>query len=958
MNEREILKGKTLYKNGLEVVQPEFTDAKLQEDLKFLSALDKSFSEIEGQDYACQAVKEYLFGNLRKANKDGPAAVLLFVGPPAVGKTLLAKKIAEALGRPFERFDMSSYSDREATFSLFGLNRSYRAAEPGRLTKFLKEHPVSVLLFDEIEKAHATVHNNLLQMLERGCVRDLFYERDFSVRDCILIFTSNMGSNVYNTGNPYNLSVTPIATVIKALEEERSPITLEPYFPRELVSRFASGKIIVFNRLRPEVLHRIAVRHIEAWCRYYYTEYNISCRLDADVLADIILFSQGGNADVRMVVRAVQELFLKNFERVVRTVNDMGGGGKICGIRYNIELASAAANAAEILGDNGLERILVFGESIACGIPKKDDAHTEIITVNESLSCCAIKKLDPAIALIGVDKKNESRAKDLFDALIAVGVPTYVYTGKDAVPLIYFAENGAVDCYAPGMKTRDFRNWLSGVVRVINFIRVTEKLFRTNKIISYVTSYTYKKRTCVAEVTLSGFTLQIAYGNGESTLFAGAASIPDVTFETIIGADEAKREFEPVIRQLKNYASYKRNGIRIPRGIILDGPPGCGKTTLAKAVANAAELPFISLNATEFLSKWVGEGERKIRDIFAAARRYAPSIIFIDEIDCIVKDRTGSAAISAHTDSLTNALLSELDGFSTENSAPVFVIAATNFDVQASETKLDKAFLRRFDKKIHIDLPKEADRERYLSRELGKFDFCAVSQRTIENIAKRSVGWSLADLELVVQNAVRHSESDGNFSLTDQILEEAFASFAGGGRKIYDEQVIRKTAYHEAGHAVVAALLGLKPAYVTIAARNGYGGYVQYGEEDKFDLSREECLNRICAAMAGRAGEVCFYGDGGVTTGAGGDIRAATEMARRMVCSYGMERDMLCYIERDETAEKADVGMRVQEILAEQYERALRLVRDNTCKVEAVAKALLERESLTDRELSEILSDR
>ncbi len=955
MAEEEIAKGGRVYKNACEARQPDYTDIKLKEDLALLSALNDGFSDIEGQDYACNVVKEQLFGTLRRKNESGPLAIFLFAGPPAVGKTFMAQKIAEALGRPFERFDMSGYSDREAVISLFGLNKSYKAAEPGRFTTYVKEHPVSVIVLDEIEKAHITVCNNMLQVLDKGAVRDLFYEQDFSVRDCILIFTTNVGTNAYDSGDPYNLSATPVPTIIKALEEERSPHTGEPYFSRELVSRFASGKIIVFNRLRPEVLHRIAVRHINKICRYYYDEYGICSKIDADAVADIILYSQGGNADVRSVVRAVKEFFSKNFERVAEMVSASGCGGRICAVRYKIARSFATSETADMLGGKE-SRVLSFGVSVKGAVPKAKSTFISETAVDESLSVHDIKRLDPAMAVVGITDKNAAKAKELFDNLVAAGIPAYVYTKDKNIPLAYYAENGAVDCFAPHTRL-SFNEWLNGAARGVELSRIAERLFRTNKVIIFSASYKYSKRTCVAEVTLSDFAMRIAFCGGESSLFEGKAAIPDVTFDDIIGADEAKRELMPVIRQLKNYKDYRRNGIRIPRGIILDGLPGSGKTSVAKAVANAADLPFISLNATEFLSKWVGEGERRVRDVFAAARRYAPAIIFIDEIDCIAKDRMGRAAELAHTEGLTNAFLSQLDGFDSGNGAPVFVIAATNFDTRGADTLLDKALLRRFDKKIHIGLPKACDREKFIARELSKYDFSAVSKAVISGIAGRSVGWSLADLNLVIQNAVRHSESDGAFMLTDCVLEEAFASFNAGDRKVYDEQTVRKTAYHEAGHAVAAMLFGLKPAYTTIVSRGDYGGYMQYGEEDKPDLSREECLSRICVAMAGRAAEVCFYGDGGVTSGAGGDMRSATDMAVRMVCVYGMEEDMLCCIEQSKATENAAVRKRVQDILAEQYGRALQLVRDNADKVDAVAKALVERESLTEGELSALISD-
>ena len=954
MAKKQVTKGKGLYRNGLSLPQPEYTEAKLKDDMALLEALNAAFAGVEGQDYACRAVKEQLFGISGRANGSGPAALFLFAGPPAVGKTMLAQKIGEALGRPFERFDMSGYSDKEAPISLFGLNESYKAAAPGRFTRYIKEHPVSVILLDEIEKAHVTVRNNILQMLDRGTVYDLYYEKEFSVRDCILIFTSNVGADAYNTGDKYNLSTTPVSTVIKALEDGKDPATGEPYFSRELVSRFASGRVIVFNRLRPEVLHRIAVRQLDELAASYLKEYNISVQFDRDILADVLIFSQGGDADARSVIRAVKEFFGKNFERIAEEAGSAGCGGRICSIRYKTDFSSAAEGAAEVLAEDGTARVFTYGGSIAGSLPAKLKKRAEIVCARGGEDVHFIKKLDPAIALLGVTSKNGAEAKRLFGELAAAGVPAYVYT-KEGVPLTYYAENGAVDCFTP-RRAIDFGEWLAGAVRGINMSKAAARLFRSNKVITFSASYKYSARTCAAEVTLHGFDTRIAYGGGEQSLFAGRGAIPDVTFDSIIGAEEAKRELLPIIRQLKDYHKYKSAGIRIPRGIILDGPPGCGKTTIAKAVANAARMPFIAVAASEFLSKWVGEGENKLREMFAAARRYAPSTIFIDEIDCIAADRMSGAGDARHTDGLTNALLAELDGFGTQDAAPVFVIAATNFDTHGENTRLDRAFLRRFDKKIHISMPTAAERERFILRELAKYDFCSVSSGMAASMAVRSVGWSLADLDLVIQNAVRHSESGGEFSLTDGVLEEAFSSFNAGDKKVYDESTVRKTAYHEAGHAVAAVLLGMQPSFTTIAARGNYGGYMQYSDEDKFDLSRRECLNRICVAMAGRASEVCFYGEDGVTTGAGGDMRSATDMAVRMICSYGMEEDMLFFIEGGKAAEDAAVRRRVRDMLVEQYGRALQLIRENADKADAVAKALISRESLTGEELTKIIS--
>lgn len=947
-----------VYKNALAYGQPDYTSTKLKDDIDRMGSLGRCLSEVLGQGYACLSIKEHLFGLFNRPNKNGPAATFLFAGYPGTGKTFTAQKMAEALGLPFERFDMTGYSDKEAaSFNLFGLNKSYRSAEPGRLTQFIKKHPVCVILFDEIEKCHSIVRNNMLQMFDKGVVRDMYYEEEYSVRDCIFVFTTNAGRNAYDTkGNPYNISSVPIPTIIKALEEEINPITGEHSFSKELVSRFVSGKIVVFNKLRPEALHRIAVNHMQEICGFNYHEYNIGCRLDEDTLANIILLSQGGDADVRSVIRATKEFFSKNLQRAVEVIHDSGNdGARICGLRYHIDVSNATPEVAELFNDNIKVRILVFGKKTYKSIPKYIRNEAEIFCTEEPMSIRDIRIHDPAIAIVGVTSDNSFKAKELFANLIELGIAVYVFTNDKNIQLKDYLEHGATDCFNPHGYV-SFSSWVGHAYRGIELGRATKKLFRSNKVLTYTTYYKYSKRTCIVDVTLSDFKTQIAFSGGESDIFKGKAAIPDVRFDSIVGLGVVKDELKPIINQLKRYTEYRRNGIRIPRGIILDGPPGTGKTTIAKAFAAEARLPFIAINATEVLSKWVGEGEKKIQDIFAAARKYAPAVFFIDEVDGITKDRMGDAAECSHTEGLTNALLSQLDGFDSDNAPPVFLIAATNFDT-GDGSKLDKAVLRRFDVKIHVGFPDATDREKFISRELFRYDFSDVSEAKIANIAKRSIGWSLSDLNLVIQNAIRHSESENGFALTDEVLEEAFASFNAGERKIYSEQSVCKTAYHEAGHAVVACVLGLNPAFTTIVARNTFGGYMQYSESDKLDMSRQECLNRICVALSGRATEVRYYGDDGITTGASSDIRSATELATRMVCYFGMQEDMLLFINSGKATQNAAVEERVRGILTEQYERAKCLVGDNAGKIEKVACALIQRESLTDTELDDIMKE-
>jgi ATP-dependent Zn protease len=391
--------------------------------------------------------------------------------------------------------------------------------------------------------------------------------------------------------------------------------------------------------------------------------------------------------------------------------------------------------------------------------------------------------------------------------------------------------------------------------------------------------------------------------------------------------------------------------------VLLEGEPGTGKTMLAKAFASELGLPFIQKNATEFLVKWVGDGAKSIRELFATARRYSPCVIFIDEIDVIAKSRTDNPSDHHHTQDLTNAFLSELDGFADNKGAPVFVVCATNFSTKKGDSALDAAFLRRFDKKVYVDLPNKEEREKFLKNALSKISGSTVTDEKIHLVSKRSVGWSLADLNLVVQNAVRRYEDEkGVLGVDDEYFNDEFENFSDGERKKTKPEDLRKTAIHEAGHAVVAKALGIPSVYTTIISRGNYGGYVYFADEEKTGYTRDELLNKICMAMAGRASEVLEFGAAGINTGASGDIKTASSIARNMICSYGMVEDCFLFFDTKNGREPDFVAEKAQAILKEQYARATELLKNNKSKVNKVAEALLDKNSLSEEELDQLLA--
>ena len=958
MNEIERVKTRRVFGNAVSGDFTEYTDYKLREDYRLMTELDRYLGKVEGQAYACQQVKEYLFGHLRRRNVKGPAGLLVFAGPPAVGKTFMAEQIAKALHRPFDRYDMSGYAEKESLDSLCGTHPSYKSASAGRLTRFLYDHPVSVIQLDEIEKAYSLVHNLLLQLLENGTIRDLYMDKEISARDAIIIITTNVGKEIYDRGNgQYDFSRTPLGTIVKAFENECSPLTGTPYFSQAIVSRLASGRMIMFNKLRPEVLHRIAVNAVRDQIESYREQYRLTVCADVHRLADTIILSQGA-ADIRTVLRAVKEFFERNFTRMVQRFHEETGTFLFRQINCRLDFSDISPEAAKIYFHRSKARLLVYG--VAEGdLPAVDD-RTEVICLDGNADLCKLRYHDGSAAVINIGDGGDAFAPKLFQALVDLGLPVYVCS-RGRLPdsaFLFYTDHGAVDCFSLSEDGDGMQKWFRGIMDGMSLSYMTQTLFRSNQAVRYEVSFRAAERPGEIDLIISGIDLQTAFEGREQSLFLEGKAVPDVSFEDVIGAEGAKKEFIPIIRQLKDVKRYIREGMEIPRGIILDGDPGTGKTMLAKAVAHEAGLPFIQKNATEFLRKWVGEGAGVIRETFAVARKYAPCIIFIDEIDAIAKSRLGEIAKLQHTDNLVDAFLSEMDGFAHDDRAPVFLIAATNYSTQSGATDLDEAFLRRFDKKIHIDLPDLAQRELFLRRALSRYSFSSVSSEQICSLAQRSVGWSLANLAQVVRNAVRHSEDpeSGTFALSDEILDEAFESFDAGEKKQFSERELRRTALHEAGHAVAAATFGVIPEYVTIVSRSNFFGYVSYSEEGKAVYTRREMQNKICIALAGRAVEMMEYGEEGVTSGAGGDLRAATRMAKQMVCSYGMEEDTLMWMPSERYAELPAVRKKIRKIIQAQMDRARQIAAEEQHKIQAVANALLVRNSLNGEQLQRILS--
>ena len=446
-----------------------------------------------------------------------------------------------------------------------------------------------------------------------------------------------------------------------------------------------------------------------------------------------------------------------------------------------------------------------------------------------------------------------------------------------------------------------------------------------------------------------------------------------VKFDDVAGADEEKAEMQELVYYLKDPRKFTKFGAKLPKGVLLVGPPGCGKTLLAKAVAGEAGVPFFSISGSDFVEMFVGVGAGRVRDMFKIAKENAPCLVFIDEIDAVGRQRgAGLGGGNDEREQTLNQLLVEMDGFN-DNSG-IIVIAATNRD-----DVLDPALLRagRFDRKITVSLPDKKGREAIFKvHARNKFLEDGVN---FENLARRTVGFSGADIENIMNEAailaVRANREKITIDDIDEAIDRRIAGPAKSSRSLSMHEK-EMTAYHEAGHAIIGLKYpnSNKVQKITIIPRGNYGGYVlSTPEDDKFTSSKKELIAQIVGYMGGRASEEVFCDD--ISNGASNDIQVATSIARAMVCEWGMsdlgpiqyERDTgSVFLGRDytntqknfsiETATKIDNEIR--KIIDFAHKEATRVINENKDDVILLAKTLIEHEQITAEEIDYLMEHR
>ena len=496
---------------------------------------------------------------------------------------------------------------------------------------------------------------------------------------------------------------------------------------------------------------------------------------------------------------------------------------------------------------------------------------------------------------------------------------------------------------------------------------LTDILCWTLPLVLFIAIGQLVSRSLMKKMGGGGNSLMFNMGRSDAKIYVKSAE--GIKFDDVAGEDEAKENLQEVVNYLHDPSKYKEIGASMPKGILLVGPPGTGKTMLAKAVAGEANVPFFSMSGSEFVEMFVGMGASKVRDLFSQAKEKAPCIVFIDEIDAIGQKRSGGQyGGNDEREQTLNQLLTEMDGFDSSNG--VIILAATN-----RPESLDPALTRpgRFDRRVPVELPDLLGREAILKVHAKKIKIA--EDVDFNKVARMASGASGAELANIVNEAALRAVRDGRRFATQADLEESIEVVIAGYQKknaIMTDHEKKIVSYHEIGHALVAALQSHSAPVqkITIVPRtSGALGYTMQVEEgNHYLMTQEEMENKIATLTGGRAAEETVFGS--ITTGASNDIEQATKLARAMITRYGMSKDfdMVAletvtnqYLGGDASLAcsadtQTEIDRQVVALVKQQHEKALKILADNRAKLDELASFLYEKETITGEQFMEILN--
>ena len=482
---------------------------------------------------------------------------------------------------------------------------------------------------------------------------------------------------------------------------------------------------------------------------------------------------------------------------------------------------------------------------------------------------------------------------------------------------------------------------------------------KTPSLLSQIPSYLFSILPTIVMVALFIMIFKMQGLGDKGEVYDDTERKSKVTFDDIAGLDEEKEELKEIVEFLKKPKKFAEMGAKIPKGVLLYGKPGTGKTLIAKAIAGEADVPFISMSGSEFIEMFAGLGASRVRKLFDKARKLSPCIVFIDEIDAIGSRRTSNSGAESENNQTLNQLLVEMDGFSTEET--IIVLAATN-----RPEMLDKALLRpgRFDRQVTIPAPDLNGREAILK--IHAKDKKLADDVSLYNIAEDTAGFTGAELANILNEAAIIATRKEHDAITNSDLDEAVKKVTVGlektSRKISDKDK-KLTAYHEAGHAIVSQFLPTQTAVkeVSIIPRGMAGGYTMYkSDEDKYYISKTEMQEKLIALLGGRAAEKLILDD--ISTGASNDLEVATQIARDMITVYGMSDEIGTISFKDSDGQidyqmfgdnmQDEIGKEVKRLIDTAYSDAQAILKQNVEKLHAIAGELITKEKINEQEFN------
>ena len=486
---------------------------------------------------------------------------------------------------------------------------------------------------------------------------------------------------------------------------------------------------------------------------------------------------------------------------------------------------------------------------------------------------------------------------------------------------------------------------------------------KTPSILSQIPSYIFSILPTIIMVALFIMIFKMQGLGDKGEVYDDTERKTKITFDNIAGLDEEKEELKEIVEFLKKPKKFTEMGAKIPKGVLLYGKPGTGKTLIAKAIAGEADVPFISMSGSEFIEMFAGLGASRVRKLFDKARKLAPCIVFIDEIDAIGSRRTSNSGAESENNQTLNQLLVEMDGFSSEEK--IIVLAATN-----RPEILDKALLRpgRFDRQVTVPAPDLVGREAILK--IHAKDKKLADDVSLYSIAEDTAGFTGAELANILNEAAIIATKKDHTAITNADLDEAVKKVTVGlektSRKISDKDK-KLTAYHEAGHAIVSQFLPTQTAVkeVSIIPRGMAGGYTMYkSDEDKYYISKTEMQEKLIALLGGRAAEKLILDD--ISTGASNDLEVATQIARDMITVYGMSDSIGTISFKDSDGQinyqmfgeemQDAIGKEVKRLIDTAYNDAQEILRQNVETLHAIAKVLITKEKINEEEFNKFFA--